>query len=174
MNILSEAYFVVPHTVLHRLSKDVTIRELMDYFEDTRKKCKVATGSMWDNGRGKISNVYGYPCSVSFEENTPNRFHDNTYYTIFVWDVMGSTKIVFWDFEVDAKGHVRPGEFDTVIEYMNDYTAGIVHYSHCQKSMAESEIVGRYFAGVYCEKCWTTQPTPSNSYKRMEARETYE
>ena len=50
----------------------------------------------------------------------------------------------------------------------DDYLKGVVKCSDCKKTILESEIAGRYFAGIYCEDCWNSK------WKKIEEKETYD
>ncbi len=54
---------------------------------------------------------------------------------------------------------------DEMFRRVEQYTKGIYHCSDCDAEM--TEIAGRYFAGIYCEKCW------AQKWKAIEAKETY-
>lgn len=61
---------------------------------------------------------------------------------------------------------------DDFIEWIEnityEYINGIVHCSDCNKAMKKEEIVGRFFAGIYCKECWERE------WKERETRENYD
>ena len=49
-----------------------------------------------------------------------------------------------------------------------EYCNGLIHCSKCGKKVKQSEIAGRYFAGIYCQECW------EGGVREIEARENYD
>lgn len=53
-------------------------------------------------------------------------------------------------------------------EVTEEYCNGSIHCSKCGKKIHQSEIAGRYFAGIFCRGCW------EGGMREIEVRETYE
>lgn len=92
----------------------------------------------------------------------------------FVWNWHGSTLTVYDEVggTTVANGHFKDADrqkvINEVIRRMEDFTCGYIHCSDCGTRIKyHGEVAGRYFAGVYCQKCW------DGKWKAIEAKETY-
>jgi|WetSurMetagenome_2_1015567.scaffolds.fasta_scaffold00049_31 hypothetical protein len=103
-----------------------------------------------------VTDIYGHPFSWMFHNDMLN-----------IWDAVGSDLVAKANF-VDGDEKGRQSAINKVIERMEDYTKGYIHCSDCDtKIKRHGEVGGRYFAGVYCQKCW------DGKWKAIEAKENY-
>jgi len=87
-----------------------------------------------------------------------------------VWDETGNTTVIAFRFPIqDMQTDTLPTrEFQRIITACENYRKGTGSCSACKTELKLTEIAGRYFAGIYCTKCWETK------YRAIEAAETYE
>jgi hypothetical protein len=101
-----------------------------------------------------VTDIYGMPFVWSWHGST-----------LTVYDAVGGTTVANGYFQ--GKGDRRK-VINEVVNRMEEFTQGYTHCSDCGTRIKyHGEVAGRYFAGVYCEKCW------DGKWKAIEAKETY-
>ena len=84
---------------------------------------------------------------------------------IYFWTEDGMTSLAVVKYNKDT---TFSEVYNVLNQCMLDYCNGIIHCSECGEPMQKGKYAGRYFAGVYCQKCW------DGKWKEIEANETYD
>jgi len=135
--------------------EEQNVVKLMERLEAYRKEFKRITGYQWDNNHALYTNYFGKKFAIHIIESS-----------IAVWDDSGKTGLL----TVEINGDVVTCEvMDEIEKVTRQWMNGIIHCSACRKEIIYlKHNKNRYFAGVYCNKCW------NDKYKAIEAAENYE
>ena len=142
------------------------------YMEHMRIATQIITNYKWDNSHFAIENINGHIFKFNLEKydqkDGPKPLKK---FIINVWDDTGATKVVDIEWHQDMLKPIDPVIWKKVNKFINDYSIGIFHCSKCEKEINSKQ--NRYFAGIYCDKCWTDD-SKGRSIKQQEAEETYD
>jgi hypothetical protein len=122
-------------------------------------------------------------CNLTYEANA-NRNHESAFVTniygeVFVWSCYGNGNLTVWDSTggltiasgclpvQNEEPLIRAKAVRKYTKRMEEFSSGLIHCSDCDDTIKIHEIAGKYFAGGYCEKCW------SGKWKAIEAKENY-
>jgi len=120
-----------------------------------RKTIKETFNCAYDSVSTRVSNIYGYEFVFSVYGKD-----------LFLWDHTGGTAICNVLLENDLK--IRKWQLKRIVRLTENFTNGIVECGLCGKEINYQENRNhRYFAGIYCEKCW------EDEIKDIEAKESY-
>jgi hypothetical protein len=131
-----------------------------------RKELKEATSYQFDSSHLILTDIYGNPYSIIIFLNK-----DKTVFEINIWNFNGSISILTVKINVTGDYKEFKLSFEDYNKIMNKitkfYTDDIVPCNECGKDINWKTAAGRYFAGLFCEKCWESK------WKAIEAKETY-
>lgn len=126
-------------------------------------KLKKIINYKWANRHMLWGNIFGDEFSFQI-------YLFNDRWEISIWDYKGNTTIGHITQKViDKEKDILSDENHSLLKKMTEnYSRNIIQCTECKKEInRNTEVGGRYFAGVYCQKCW------DDKYKAIEARETY-
>jgi hypothetical protein len=83
---------------------------------------------------------------------------------------------VLWDdnnkylgeFEIEPNDYPSDEFISWIEDTTSNYLKGLISCSDCGKMIKQSDIAGRYFAGIYCKDCW------NKTWAKIAERETYD
>ena len=118
----------------------------LDDLENSFGWLKKTIGSEFNFDMGSIStrlsNIYGQEFAFSFYGRD-----------LFLWDHSGSTAIGNVQLDDDLK--IRKEQINNIIRLTENFTNNIIECGLCDKEINYQENrKHRYFAGIYCEKCY--------------------
>lgn len=136
-------------------------KQCHQFYKDLEEFSMTANGDRTHRGQ-QVTNIYGDPYTWSWY--TSPQGHGS----LHVWNSTGNTQIALVSFPDNLSEKERRGLVNGVVKRMEEFSVGYIHCSDCgEKIKYHDETGGRYFAGIYCQKCW------DGKWKAIEAKENY-